>query len=133
MYYSSGMTKEDQITTTWSDFVRETIGDLPNKAAAERLGVSDSTVGNWVRGDHFSQPDARLVIRFARTFGQPLPEAMVAAGYGEENEYHETVLTMRAFTEMTADEIDEVLEEAVAEKRRRRLRLPRVNPDESPL
>lgn len=127
------MTNDDQITKSWSDFVRATIGDLAKKVVAERIGVSDSTVGNWVNGDHFSQPNANLVIRFAREFGRPIPDALVASGYGEENEYHETVLTIRDFGDMTSDEIDEVLERAVAAKRRIRLGLPRADPGASAL
>ena len=131
MRYSSGMVKDDQITQAWSAFVRESVGKMSNKAVAERIGVSDSTVGNWIRGSHFKQPDAKLVVRFARTFGRPLPTALVAAGYGCEVEYSETVMTIRDASQMSDDELDDAVQVMLAEARRRRKLAP--NPDQSPL
>lgn len=111
---------ENGATAAWSKFVRESVGDLSNKVVAQRLGVSDSTVGNWVRGDHFTQPDGRSVIRFARIFHRPLAAALVAAGYGEEREYTETVLSMPAPADMSDGEIIEAIDDLVTEMRRRR-------------
>lgn len=127
------MGKDEQIVSGWSAFVRESIGDLPNKVVAERIGVSPSTVGNWVRGDHFNQPDGTSVVRFARTFGRPLPDALVAAGYGDASEYSKTVTVMREATDMTYAEMADVMATISAEMARReraeRRRRPPVDPN----
>lgn len=112
--------KHAAITRSWSSFVVESVGDLSNKEIAERIGVSDSTVGNWRRGENFAQPDANKVIDFAREFGRPLPVALAAAGYGEEREYQETVLVRPDFSKMSVDQMVEAMESMFTEYRKRR-------------
>lgn len=84
--------KEDQIAETWSAFVRQSVGELTNKQVADRIGVSDTTIGNWLRGANLTQPDANKVLAFAREFGRPVPLALAAAGFIEEREFRETVV-----------------------------------------
>jgi transcriptional regulator with XRE-family HTH domain len=102
--------RRDQIAETWSAFVAKSVGDaLINWEVARKIGVSDTTVGNWKRGINFSQPNANKVIDFARQFGRPLSEALVAAGYGEAREYAETVVVRRDLArdlaQMSTDEL----------------------------
>jgi transcriptional regulator with XRE-family HTH domain len=108
---SVGSMKDELITHAWSVFVRDAVGELTNQQVADRIGVSDTTVGNWVNGKNFTQPDANKVVAFARAFGRPIPKALAAAGIVEEHEFDETVVVRREPDEMSTDEmLDSVMQ-----------------------
>jgi hypothetical protein len=98
--------KDNQITETWSAFVRNAVGELNNLQVAQRIGsISDSTVGNWVNGKNFVKPNAENVVDFARAFGQSIPQALIAAGVVEDHELEKTVVVRREPEEMSSDEL----------------------------
>lgn len=104
----------------------QVVGDLPNKEVAKKIGIgSDSTIGNWKRGENFSQPSANLVVRFARAYGVPLPEALAAAGYGTRDEYSTTILTAPDVSTLSVDEITRIIESGLTEIRKRSKFSPR--------
>lgn len=61
----------------WSRYVAHVIGTDDQKTVAERVGVSQPTVGRWLRG---TVPDVGTVAELARVYGRSVPEAFVAAG-----------------------------------------------------
>ena len=82
------------ITRSWSRYVRAVIGARRNNEVAELVGVSETTVGNWVNAKGFSRPGGEEVVKFARAFRQPLHEALIAAGIGTKADYnHITIVT----------------------------------------
>ncbi len=70
---------------SWSAYVRRVTGGLKQAKIAEKTGLAQTNVGRWLRGDP-GAPKADSVIAFARAFGQPPVEALVAAGYLTEAE-----------------------------------------------
>ena len=88
----------------WETYVRRCIGDSSAKEVAARTGISESTVGNWLRGERFTRPDLWRVRDFARVFGCPVPQALIAAGFDES--YFATGMPMKPDpSTLTADEL----------------------------
>jgi hypothetical protein len=77
---------------SWSDYVRRVTGTLTQVQISEQDGLAQSNVGRWLRGER-GIPRAESVIAFARAFGQPPLEAMVAAGYITEAEARQPART----------------------------------------
>lgn len=75
------------VPETWSAFVCNAIGHRTNREVAELMELSESMIGNWVRGEGFEYPTAQNVVKFARIFHQPLYKALVAAGIGDDSDY----------------------------------------------
>jgi hypothetical protein len=102
------MNDTPSVTETWSTFVRTVIGQRTNKEVAELIEFSESGVGNWVRGEGFAAPNAQHVVRFARTFRQPLHLALIAAGIGAPDDYGDIVTTPDASALTTDELLDEL-------------------------
>lgn len=82
------------ITKSWSRYVRAVIGERRNNEVAELVGVTETTIGNWVNAKGFKRPGSEEVVKFARAFRQPLHEALIAAGIGNRGDYtHITMVT----------------------------------------
>jgi transcriptional regulator with XRE-family HTH domain len=116
--YAAGMRNGDAAAEAWSRYVRRCVGDSSAKEVAARTGISESTVGNWLRGERFTRPDLWRVRDFARVLGRPVPQALIAAGF-EESDFAPGLLTKPDPSALTTDEL-------LAELRRR-------IPDEQPL
>ena len=69
-----------RVVEDWPTYVRRIAGGLTQAQIADKTGAAPSNVGRWLRGER-GIPTATNVIAFARAFGQPIMEAMVAAGY----------------------------------------------------
>jgi hypothetical protein len=123
----------EDIPASWSAFVRGAIGnrDLTNGDIGKMIGVSESMVGNWINATG-SQPKGENVVAFARKFGLPLYKALVAAGYGEEREYRETVVVPRDVTDMSADEMIDRIVMMLARIREIMDAAPPANPGDNP-
>lgn len=65
---------------SWSDYVRRVAGKYTQMQIAEKTGLSQASVGAWLRGQP-GVPRAESVITFARAFHESPTEALVAAGY----------------------------------------------------
>lgn len=61
----------------WSRYVAHIIGTDDQTTVGERVGVSQPTVGRWLKG---TIPDPGTVAELARVYGRSAPEAFVAAG-----------------------------------------------------
>lgn len=71
-------------TQTWPRYVRRHAGqNTPLKTIGRDIGVHPGTVGRWFpRADERQQrPDGDQVVSFARKYGRPMVEALIAAGY----------------------------------------------------
>lgn len=63
---------------TWWDYVRSVAGaSASNAEIARMLDLSPSSVGRW----QTSRPDPATAAAFARSYGRPVLEAFVAAGF----------------------------------------------------
>lgn len=65
---------------SWAQYVRRVAGVLTQAEIADKIGVAQTNVSRWLRGDP-GLPKAESVIAFARAFRQPPGEALLAAGY----------------------------------------------------
>ena len=65
---------------SWPAYVRRVAGGLTQVQIAQKTGLAQTNIGRWLRGDP-GAPKADSVIAFAKSFGQPPVEALVAAGY----------------------------------------------------
>ena len=88
----------------WSRFVRHCVGELSAKEVAARTGISESTLGNWLRGERFTRPDLWRVRDFARAFGCPVPQALIAAGF-EETDFVTGTVPKPDPSALTTDEL----------------------------
>ena len=94
------------ITRSWSRYVRSIIGTRKNNEVAALVGVSETTVGNWINAKGFTRPGSEEVVKFARAFRQPLHEALIAAGIGTKADYnHITIVTAPDLSEVDTGEI----------------------------
>lgn len=69
----------------WSQYVRRITSGLTQAQIAERTGIAQTNISRWLRGDPLL-PKAENVITFARAFGHPPLEALIAAGYLTEED-----------------------------------------------
>lgn len=93
------------VQDAWTAYVRRVAEGLTQAQIAHRSGVASSSVGRWIRGEP-GLPKAETVITFARAFGQPPMEAMVAAGYftrEEAGSSARTPLTEYTYTELIGE------------------------------
>lgn len=74
----------------WSAYVRRVAGGLTQVQIAEKTGLAQTNVGRWLRGDP-GVPKAEKVIAFAKCFGMPAVEALIAAGYLDGDDAAATV------------------------------------------
>lgn len=96
------------MTHDWGTYLRSITGDASGAEIARKLGVSDSKVSYWKRGER--PPTISEAINVARTYGRPPLEGLVAAGYLEPDEIegHVTVqpAVLGGFTDaQLADEL----------------------------
>jgi len=77
---------------TWPSYVRRITAGLKQEQISEASGISQTTISAWLRGAP-AIPKAESVIAFARAFGQPAVEALVAAGYLDAEDAAATVRT----------------------------------------
>lgn len=69
---------------SWSSYLQEHTQGEVGRVTADKLGVTESNVSRWRRGGQ--TPDARHVVNFARVYGRPVLEALVAAEFLTEAE-----------------------------------------------
>lgn len=96
---------DQRIRESWSELVRDTIGDTPFNVVSEKVGVSANTISNWVRGENYKRPDGPNVFRFAKAFGIPVPEALVRAGIGDEGDYVGEIIVKPDISAYTTKEL----------------------------
>lgn len=66
-------------TTTWAEYVHQHTADQTQGQVAARTGINQATISRWRAGREV-QPTAQAVVAFARGYGLPPVEALVAAG-----------------------------------------------------
>ena len=93
--------------TDWWDYVFRIAGrEVRQKDIADRLGLEQSAVSRWKRPN--AMPSAETVVKFARQYGRPPVEALIAAGYITEQEAGAPVGTFSAADLSTEDLFAEV-------------------------
>lgn len=63
----------------WADYVLRHVNGDRQPQVAERTGISQGTISRWLSGPQIV-PSAPNVVAFARAYGLPPVEALVAAG-----------------------------------------------------
>lgn len=64
--------------TRWWKYVQSVAGDVQAKDIADRVGIDKSNVTRWKQGN---RPAVEFVLKFARTYGRPVVEALAAGEY----------------------------------------------------
>lgn len=67
------------ISGDWATFVKQHVGTDTQDTVSRRTGIGQPTISRWLRGTH-TTPSAPNVVAFARAYGIPPVEALVAAG-----------------------------------------------------
>lgn len=108
---------------TWPSYVRRVTQGLDRKTIAAAAGMNVSGVGRWLHA--VSRPSAEKVISFARGLHHSPIEALVAAGYLDEDDIGGAVKVVQSLAALSDD--------AVIEELRDRLRRRRVADSSRPL
>jgi hypothetical protein len=107
---------KDAWEKTWPEYVRRHSRNAPLKDIGERITVHPGTIGRWLgTGDTSpTRPDGDQVVKFARAYGRPPVEALIAAGYLKTHDVadNEVIELGAALSDVSADEL-------LAEVRRR--------------
>ncbi len=82
------------MTNNWGTYLRSITDDAPGATIARKLGVSDSKVSYWKRGER--PPTISEAIAVSRAYGRPPLEGLVAAGYLEADEVPDHVVVQPA-------------------------------------
>lgn len=64
--------------TRWWKYVQTVAGDAPNNEIADRAGIDKSNLTRWKQG---SRPAVDFVLKFARSYGRPVVEALAEGEY----------------------------------------------------
>lgn len=86
---------------TWWAYVRQHQGADTNAATGVKIGISGSAVGRWKS----STPDPPQVAAFARSYGRPVLEAFVAAGYLTPEEANERPSARPSLAQLSDDDL----------------------------
>lgn len=87
----------------WWDYFIATAGTADGATIAAAAGVSTPQVSRWKTG--INRPDADKVVRFARHYGKPPLEGLIAAGYISVQEAGAIVTVPRPVEELSDDEL----------------------------
>lgn len=67
-----------RMDTDWWNYVSEVAGGATQRSISVRTDIEQSAISRWKRGKGIS---VESVIKFARAYGRPPVEAIIAAGY----------------------------------------------------
>lgn len=101
---------------TWWEYVGRISGNAPNQQIAVAAGCDPSQVSRWRKG---SNPDAARVVHFARHYNRPPVEALITAGYLNEDEAAGIAQLTMSAREKSSDSLASEIGGLVAELRRR--------------
>lgn len=69
--------------TRWWSYVQTVSAGAPNNEIADRVGIDKSNVTRWKQG---SRPAVDFVLKFARSYGRPVVEALAEGEYITDDE-----------------------------------------------
>lgn len=96
------------------EYVRRTAGAVTQTEVARAAKVTGPTVSRWVNGKQGVDPAAAA--NFARTYGRPVLEAFVAAGFLTADEAKVRPAAAPDFTQLTNDELLELVRARMREE-----------------
>lgn len=90
------------LETQWWAYVKRIAGDVQAKEIADRGGFDKSAITRWKDGKN---ADPSFVVKFARAYGRPVAEALVASGLitAEEAEIREVKVGLEAALSTASD------------------------------
>lgn len=94
---------------SWWDYVQKYANGDSNADIARSVGVTPSSIGRWVNGG----VDPNKAAAFARSYGRPVLEAFIAAGFLSPEEARATVVVResRTIRDFSNEELLEVIRE----------------------
>lgn len=101
------------IENEWWSYVVQVAGDVQYKEIADRAGFDKSNVTRWKQG---ANADPLFVVKFARAYGRPVAEALVASGLITSQEASVTEVRVGI-----QDALDSASDEELIDALRRRL------------
>ena len=91
----------------WWSYFKRIAGTETGRVIAEAAGVSEPQVSRWKSGQN--QPTTVALARFARFYGRPPVEAIIAAGYLTPEDVAGAVEIIRPLSELGDEELlDEI-------------------------
>jgi hypothetical protein len=103
--------------TSWWDYVQKVSEGAEQTAIAERAAINKTTVWRWKTRN---ATDHEGAIRFARAYGRPITEALLAAGLIGEDEANLREVRIRINpADLDADELAEETKRFIDEMRSR--------------
>ena len=100
---------------TWWDYVIRTAGTDVQKQMAADTGISETAFSRWKKGQN--KPEAPHVIVFARAYGRPPVEALIAAGILRQADASGAVEIHHGPDQLTDDELVRQIEKRLKEAR----------------
>jgi transcriptional regulator with XRE-family HTH domain len=100
----------------WWEYVSRVSGDAPKQEIAAAAGIDPSQVSRWSNGQN---PNAKQVVHLARSYDRPPVEALIAAGYLDEDEASGVVELAVSVRDMSIEELASEIGRFVAELRQR--------------
>lgn len=101
--YTIAFTQYDVRMTTWWQYVVRTADTDMQKRMADATGISQTAFSRWKTGQN--KPEAPHVITFARAYGRPAVEALVAAGILSDRDASEVIEIHRGLDRLSDDEL----------------------------
>ncbi len=92
------------MATTWWSYVERVGKGAAQKDIAERSGIDAGALSRWKTGQT-PRPSAELAIQFARAYGRPPTEALVAAGFITEDEAAQAIEVHRGLEDISSDDL----------------------------
>lgn len=115
------------MATPWWSYVERVGKGASQKVIAEESGVDAGALSRWKTGQT-PRPSAELAIQFARAYGRPPTEALVAAGFITEEEAGQAIEVHSGLTEASSDdlirEVRNRMEDRSADESKSGLRIP---------
>lgn len=94
-------THEPTHAAAWWNYVQHVARGDNNQTIAAKVGITGPSVGRWRVGG----VDAGTATRFAKVYGRPPIEALIAAGYITEREAGAQPVTLPSLDEFTDQEL----------------------------
>lgn len=107
------------MATTWWSYVERVGKGAAQKDIAERSGIDAGALSRWKTGQT-PRPSAELAIQFARAYGRPPTEALVAAGFITEDEAAQAIEVHRGLEDVSNDDLMTEVKSRLAERPARR-------------
>lgn len=99
--------------SNWWSYVQKVSGSATQAQIADHSGISQPVVSRWKSGD--GAPSADSAVQFARAYGRPAVEALVAAGVLRPSDATKAIRVDRNLEDFSARELVEEIYRRIPE------------------